>query len=163
MSPPYFEFSEIKDSVQREGKREYIEDYFYSRLGDLTAIQRTRKMILMAFASVCFQYKYLNDNLHHRNPFRISTIWKDLQPQVRSHARIAYPWNKTLETPAFTGIPPHVSLFAYIAELKEEVKSLKEQFSKDLNIIMDERGVGDSDFCTRRILEALEKHTNNYI
>ena len=36
MSPPYFDFSEIKDSVQREEKREYIEDYFYSRLGDLT-------------------------------------------------------------------------------------------------------------------------------
>ena len=51
-----------------------------------------------------------------------------------------------METPAFTGIPPHVSLLADIAELKEEVKILKEQLSKDLNIIMDERGVGDSDF-----------------
>ena len=92
----------------------------------------------MAFASVCFHYKYLNDNLHPRNHFRISTIWKDLQPQVRLHARIAYPWNKGLETPAFTGIPHHVSLLADIAELKEEVKSFKEQLSKDLNIIMDD-------------------------
>ena len=41
--------------------------------------------------------------------------------------------------------------------------SLKEQFSKDLNIIMDERGVGDSEFCTRRILEALEKHTHKLL
>ena len=61
------------------------------------------------------------------------------------------------------GIPPHVSLLADIAELKEEVIILKEQFSKDLNIIMDERGVGDSDFCTRRILEALEKQTNKLL
>ena len=157
---PYFDFLEIKDSVQREEKIEYIEDYLYSRLGDLTDMEQTSKMILMAFASVCFHYKYLNDNLHPQNLFRISTIWKDLQPQVRSHARIAYPWNKTLEAPAFTGIPPHVSLLADIEELKEEVKSLKEQFSKDLNIIMDERGVGGSGFCTRRILEALEKQTN---
>ena len=74
MSPPYFDFSEIKDSVQREEKREYIEDYLYSRLGDLTDMEQTCKMILMAFASVCFHYKYLNDNLHPRNPFRISTI-----------------------------------------------------------------------------------------
>ena len=149
MSPPYFDFSEIKDSVHREEKREYIEDYFYSRLGDLTEMERTRKMILVAFTSVCLHYKYLNDNLHPRNPFRISTIWKDIQPQVRSHARIAYPWNKTLETPEFTGIPPHVSLIADIAELKEEVKSSKEKFSKDLNIIMDKRGVGDSNFFTK--------------
>ena len=28
---------------------------------------------------------------------------------------------------------------------------------------MDERGVGDSDFCTRRILEALEKQTNKLL
>ena len=40
---------------------------------------------------------------------------------------------------------------------------MKEQFSKDLNIIMDERGVGDSDFCTRCILEALEKQTNKLL
>ena len=118
----------------------------YSRLGDLTDMERTQKMILMAFASVCFHYKYLNDNLHPQNPFRISTIGKDIQPQVRSHARIVYPWNKTLETPAFTGILPHVSLLSEIAELKEEVKSLKEKSSKYLNIILDERGVGDSDF-----------------
>ena len=136
MLPPYFDFSEIKDSVQREEKREYIEDYLYSHLGDLTDTERTQKMILIVFASVCFHYKNLNDNLHPRNPFRISTIWKDLQPQVRSHARIAYPQNKTLETPAFTGIPPHVSLLADIAELKEEVISLKEQFSKDLNRVV---------------------------
>ena len=40
---------------------------------------------------------------------------------------------------------------------------MKEQFSKDLNIIMDERGVGDSDFCTRHILEALEKQMNKLL
>ena len=126
-------------------------------------MERTRKMVLMAFASACFPYNYLNDNFHPQNPFRISTIWKDLQTQVRSHARIAYPWNKTLETPAFMGIPPHVSLLEDIAELKEELMSLKEQLSKDLNIIMDERGFGDSDFCTRRVLEALEKQTNELL
>ena len=40
---------------------------------------------------------------------------------------------------------------------------MKEQSSKDLNIIMDERGVGDSDFYTRRILESLEKQTNKLL
>lgn len=160
VSPPYFDFSEINDPVQREKKRESIEEYLYSRLGDLTDMERTRKMILMVFASMCFHHKYLNENLHSRNPLRTSTIWKDLTPEVRSHARIAYPWDKTLETPAFTGIPPHVSLLADIAELNKEVKSLKDQFSKDLNMIMDERGVGDNNFCTNRILEALERQTN---
>ena len=70
MSPPYFEFSEIKDLVQREEKREYIEDYLYSRLGDLTDMERTRKMILMAFASMCFHYKYLNDNFASLESFQ---------------------------------------------------------------------------------------------
>ena len=74
MSPPYFDFSEKKDSVQREEKIEHIEDYLYSRLVDLTDMEQTQKMILMAFDSVCFHYKYLNDNLHPRIPFRISTI-----------------------------------------------------------------------------------------
>ena len=79
------------------------------------------------------------------------------------HSRIAYPWNKTLETRAFTDIPPHVSLLEDIAELKEGMKSLKEKFSTDLNIIMDDRGVSDSAFCTRRILEALEKQANKLL
>ena len=95
--------------------------------------------------------------------FQNATIWKDLQQQVRSHARIEYPRNKTLATSAFTGIPPHVSILADTAELKKEMKTLQEQFSKDLNIIMDERGFGDSDFCTRRILEALEKQMNKLL
>ena len=47
VSPPYFDLSGIKDSVQREEKREYIEHCLYSHLGNLTDMERTRKMILM--------------------------------------------------------------------------------------------------------------------
>ena len=68
--------------------------------------------------------------------------------------------NQTSDTPLFTGIPPHVTLFPDIAELKREMQSLRKQFATDLNEIMDDRGVGNrSEFSTRRVLEALDIHT----
>ena len=121
VSQPYFDYSEFDDPIERAKIREEVEGYLFDRLGDLSEMECTRKMLVMAFASVCFHFEYLNENLHALNPFRTSTIWKDLQPSIRAHTRVAYPWNKTSKTPTFAGIPPHVTLLADIAELKKEM------------------------------------------
>ena len=159
VSPAYFVLSNIEDPIKREEKRDEIHDFLFSRIGDLSNMERTRKMIVMAFAAVCYHSKYIDKHMHPRNPFRATTIWKDLQPEITSYARITYPWDQTSDTPSFTGIPPHVTLLADIAELKREMQSLRKQFATDLNEIMDDRGVGDSEFSTRRVLEALDIHT----
>ena len=74
VSPPYFDYSEFDDPIERAKIREEVEGYLFDRLGDLSEMECTRKMLVMAFASVCFHFEYLNENLHARNPFRTSTI-----------------------------------------------------------------------------------------
>ena len=128
VSPAYFDLSNIEDPIKREEKREEIHDFLFSRIGDLSNVERTRKMIVMAFAAVCYHSKYIDENMHPRNPFRATTIWKDLQPEITSYARIAYPWDQTSDTPSFTGIPPHVTLLADIAELKREMQTICNRF-----------------------------------
>ena len=159
VSPPYFDYSAIIDPLSRQEKREQVEEFLYSRLGDMNDMERTKKMMMMAFASVCFHRSYLDEHLHPQNPFRFTPMWQDLKPEVFSYARIAYPWDKTSETPAYTGIPPHVSLLAEIADMKCELKKMKERFSADINDILDDRGVGDAGFFTNKILVALDKQT----
>ena len=163
ISPPYFDYSAIIDPIGRQKKCEQVEEFLYTRLGNLKDMERTKKMMMMAFASVCFHHSYLNEHLHPQNPFCFTPMWQDLKPDVFSYARIAYPWNKTSETPAYTGIPPHVSLLAEIADMKGELMKMKERFSADINNILDERGVGDAGFFTNKILVALDKQTTTLL
>ena len=113
VSPPYFDFSSSKlDAVEKIRKHKEIEDFLYTRIQDLTDMERTKKMIMMAFASICYHRKFLDHHLSAKNPFRAKKIWTDLTEDMSGYARIAYPWDKTDDTPAFTGIPPHVTLLA---------------------------------------------------
>ena len=39
--------------------------------------------------------------------------------EIRSYATIRYPWNKTCNTPIFTGVSPHVMIMVEMEELNE--------------------------------------------
>ena len=76
-------------------------------------MEGTKKIIMMASASICYHCKFLDHHLSAKNPFRAKKIWTDLTEDMSGCARIAYPWDKN-DTPAFTGIPPHVALLAHM-------------------------------------------------
>ena len=67
-------------------------------------------LIRFLFASICFHYDNLKRDLSETNRVRASTMFIEATKETRSYATIRYPWNKTCNTPIFTGVPPHVMI-----------------------------------------------------
>ena len=72
-------------------------------------------------------------------------------------ARVAYPWNSTVDTPKITGVPPHVLLMAELEELKMKFDALQVTIKSDMKDALDERGVGGSEYHTNAILETIKE------
>jgi len=74
--------------------------------------------------SICFHYDFLKESLHCTSKLRGSPLFiAASQLNIRKLAVIRFPWNKTEDTPVFTGIPPHVLLMASIETLRASLKS----------------------------------------
>jgi len=124
-SPPYFYYTGIPDELQRALKKQEIETFIMDRLPHSNQIHpRTKKMIIMAYASICFHYDYLKTHMSSKCPFRASPFFRDCPTGIRTYAKVVYRWNKTDDTPLFTGIPPHVVLLAEMEKLTEQMLSL---------------------------------------
>ena len=70
--------------------------------------------------------------------------------------RISYPWYATKFTPKFNGITPHVTLVAEMEGLGRKFDALRADITIKLEDMMDERGVGVSEYHTNKVLEAIE-------
>ena len=63
--------------------------------------------------------------------------------EIRSYATIRYPWNKTCNTPIFTGLPPHVMIVVDMEELKNVLKDQRKQISADLRDKLNKINIGE--------------------
>ena len=61
--------------------------------------------------------------------------------EIRSYATIRYPWNKTCNTPIFTGLPPHVMIMVDMEELKTVLKDQWKHISADLRDVLNKRHI----------------------
>ncbi len=88
----------------------------------------------------------------HASPF-FTQIPADILPL----AVVKYPWNKTEDTPNFTGIPPHVSLLAEMQGMRENLKMMKEDLIISFREEMDERGIGSIGyFNTKSLVDRID-------
>ena len=77
--------------------------------------------------------------------------------EIRSYATIRYPWNKTCNTPIFTGVPPHVMILVEMEDLKNVLKDQRKQISADLRDELNIRYIGRDAFEASGILEEVTK------
>ena len=66
--------------------------------------------------------------------------------EIRNYATIRYPWNKTCNTPIFTGVPPHVRIMVEIEELKTVLKGQHKHIPADLRDDINKRHIGGDAF-----------------
>lgn len=66
----------------------------------------------MAFASICYHYEFLNEKLAAGCILCASPMFRDILVEIRSLAVVKFPWNKTVDTPKFIGIPPQVMMLS---------------------------------------------------
>ena len=158
VSPPYFDFSAINESLERARLKKRLEQWLHSRIledGELSA--SSKHVIWTCFASICFHHSYLTNYLHEECSFRASLIFQDIPDEFLNLARVAYPWDSTVDTPKITGVPPHVLLMAEIEELKKKFDALQVTIRTDMKDALDERGVGGSEYHTNSILQAIKE------
>lgn len=159
VSPPYFDYSSVKDTEKFKRKEE-VREFLKSRLPNYSSIQgKTLHMATMCFASICHHKEYLLDNLHERCPLRASPMFRDIPDSIVSLAKVSYPWDKTADTPSFTGIPPHVLMLCELEEVKKELRLVREGIIDGLKDAMDERGFASHDHNTKKIIDAMNAQT----
>ena len=77
--------------------------------------------------------------------------------EIKSYATTRYPWNKTCNTPIFTGVLTHVMIMVEMEELKTVLKDQQKQISADLRENLNKRHIGGDAFEASSILEEVTK------
>ena len=159
VSCPYFDFSD-KSYEEKVRMRVKVQKYVDDRLPINGIIKaQTWNLIVHCFASICYHYTHLSENLHQENMFRASAIFRDIPSDFLKASRIAFPWNKTEDTPSLTGIPPHVLNMAELEVVKKELIDLKETLPTKISTMLDNRGFSSTGLNTTKVIEAI---TNQY-
>ena len=157
VSPAYFDFSQL-DTTETFRMKRVISDFIQSRLG-FQPPGTVQPLIRHFLASICYHYDDLLMDIHQQSPLRSAALFRDIPDEIRRLATVRYPWNKTSDTPKFTGLPPHVVQLAELHTLKEEVTNMREGMMKDFREEMDKRGFNSSENNTQQILDLITEVT----
>ena len=110
-------------------------------------------LVRYLFASICYHYDNLDARLSSKNRLRTSAMFIEATKEIRSYAVIRYPWNKTSNTPLFTGLPPHIMIMVEMEELKSVLKKQRSEIVGDARDELNRREVGGDAFIANEILE----------
>lgn len=156
VSPPYFDYSDLELADRLEMKKK-IDQHLSTRIPHYSEIKANALNLLhYCFASICYSYEYLNENLHDECPLRNAAVFKDIPEDIIKLAVIKYPWNKTKDTPRFTGIPPHVNSLAKLEEMEMTMKAIPTRFMDMMKSEMDRRKFFASEVNTHEITDAIK-------
>ena len=173
-SPPYFDFKVI-EKVDDDGKavisplepndgikcKYELQSLLKDRLPHFDKISaKTFHVLEMCFASICFHHEYLMETLHVRCPLRSAILFRDIPKSIIEVARIAYPWNKSDDTPQLSGVPPHVLALAEMEGLKQEIARLHNSLITDFKKELDTRGFASTEYNHQNLLSALSMQTD---
>ena len=154
VSPAYFD-----SSGSEEGTMKKIDDIIYVFLSGKRdeVLGPVFLLVRFMFASICFHYNHLDENIAAGNPFRACAMFIAASEPIRRCAVIKFPWNKSDETPLFTGIPPHVIMMSEMEVLKEVILSQKGDILYGLKEELNKRNIGGDTFQANGILEEVNR------
>ena len=149
--PAYFELGSAPPEIENEINRRI-------RIFVNGASQGTLYLLVRFFSAfICFHFGDLKRNLSETNRVGASTMFTEATEEIRSYATIRYPWNKTCNTPIFTGVPPQVMIMVEIEDLKNVLKCQLKQISDNLRDELNKRHIGGDEFEASGILEEVTK------
>ena len=76
---------------------------------------------------------------------------------MSKYATVKHPWNKTHNTPSFTGIPPHVIIMVEMEDLKYILRKQRQDIVMYFREELDRRHVGVGTYQENRILEEVAR------
>ena len=157
ISPPYFDLSHLKGTEKLLTTRR-IWSFLKERIMHYDAMRsETLHLVFMCFATLCFHFSFLKETIHENASLRVSPLFRDIPEDIRTLSVVKHPWNKTEDTPQFSGIPPHVLHLAEMEALRNEIITLRANLKNDIETIMNDRGFATANFNTEQIIAAVTK------
>jgi hypothetical protein len=155
-SLPYFDFS---DSVGAEyvARHATVNAWIKDRMPvDARSNEGVFSLFKACIASLAYHKKNGNlDSMHSNCLVRSSVFWMEDIPYA-DNVTTKYPWNKTRDTPEFTGLPPDVNLLVEVQTLKEELAQMKEELKTSFKEVLvnelDTRNVGGANHTQSNII-----------
>ena len=153
VSPCYFELQDAPF-----GTKERIEDEIEENLVRKHELKpQLFAMLHFLYATICFHHDFLNECLHLRSSLRVSPMFIAASYlQTNKYAEVRFPWNKTENTPLFTGVPPHVAVLSEMEIMKKMMNEQTGTICESLRKEMDSRRVGGTEFAATQALEKFE-------
>ena len=147
VSPPYFECDgDVKAKILT-----LLKDFTVGGHGIGGEIFQ---MLYFCFASLCYHFEFLVKRLSKRNKLQASPFFTHIPLYAREAATVRMPWNKTANTPVFTGMPPHVSILTQIEELKIALKTSTEAILNGVKEDLDGRRLGTESYFAKEEIVA---------
>jgi len=139
VSPPYFECDgDVKEKILI-----LLKDFTVGGHGIRGEIFQ---MLYFCFASLCYHFDFLVKVLPKRNKLQASPFFTHIPNYAREAATVRMPWKKTANTPAFTGMPPHVSILAQLEEVKVALKMATDAIINGVKADLDGRQLGSESY-----------------
>ena len=127
-SPCYFDFSEVEDGdVKRDQLNKWIKD---NNVGGHHFIPKIQYLTRFLFASLCYHWDYLSENLHPKSRLLSLSLISQCPEDLRSLSVVKYPWNKTKDTPTISGIPPHVIMLSDLKRFENKIDGMGDDLMK---------------------------------
>ena len=147
-SPAYFDFSSF-NRTEREQCERQINGWIKDRMPEeARSNDKVLSLFKMCVASIGYHRQFLEENLHSQSSVRTSIFMLETIP-LQDKVTVKYPWNSTIDTPDFTGIPPDILILAKFEsmtlQLEEMQRKLSEGFEATLRRELDNRNIGGSD------------------
>ncbi len=144
-SQAYFDFSSLTRPEKERNERE-VDCWIQSRMPEAArSNEKVFALFKMCVASLAYHQHFLDENLHSLSNVRASVFFLEKIP-LAEHVTIAYPWNKTSDTPEVTGIPPDVLLMAEFESMRIQLREMRAsiacEFAQTLRKELDDREVG---------------------
>lgn len=146
-SPPYFDFSDCT-RADRERHLASLDAWIRQRMPAATqSNDKVFALFKMCLASFSYHSKFLNQTLHSQSRLRTSHFMTEVMPYA-DKVCIKYPWDKTIDTPEITGLPPDVLILAQFESVRGEMEAMKQSltlnFEQILKTELDSREIGGS-------------------
>lgn len=135
-SCPYFDFSEY-GPAEKERRHQTVDAWIRSRMPGGGENHDVFTLFKHCISSFAYHRPWLESNLHPESEVRGSSIWNESIP-FADHVITRHLWDKTPDTPAFTGIPPDVLYMAQLKDLMAKFEDLKVSLLSDNNRVRDE-------------------------
>lgn len=144
-SPAYFDFSTC-DRRDCERYRRQLDDWIKDRMPiDGRSNEKVFAVFKMCISSIEYHKEFLMSNLHKVSNIRASVFMIETAPHTQ-HLTVKYPWNKTIDTPELTGIPPDILIMSEFEMMKQCMQnmkiSLETSFDTSLKRELDARSIG---------------------